>query len=179
LIGIWFDNPTRSVGQVGFVAAALAAALAARRGIRPDLRLWWTVASVFSLLWIETALGWRFVPRTVAHELLDMRARMARGRDADGHPGGARRRGGGDRRCRGTCRAAPAIRCSSATLSALDRRRLFGHVGAGGAVRRGSGLAARHRRLAVRERPLLVVGWLWLAASAVVVVMAAAHSRGR
>lgn len=182
MIGIWFDNPTRTAGHVGFAVAAAAAALAARRGVRPDLRLWWTVAIVFALLWIEAAVDWRFVPRTLAHTALGARgaygartglqtsllaalglAAVATVVAAALVAGWRRRRGAALPRFRPSTGIAFA---ATATLVALF-------------VVEAISLHAIDVRLYASVAGMLLVGWLWLAASAVVVVMAAAHSRGR
>ena len=176
---IWFDNPTRAVGQVAFAVAAVLAALAAtaagRRRTVADARLWWTVAVVFALLWIETALNWRFVPRTVAHRLLDAR-------------GGYGARAGLQEALLVALGAAIVVAVVASVLVRRRRARLASTTRAAFAATtalvalfavEAISLHALDVRLYAAVGPLLAVGWLWLAASAVVVGMAAAHSRGR
>lgn len=185
LAGLGADA-TRLAGHAAFALAALAAVAAARgsrRAGRPDARLWWTIALVFGLLWLELSLDWRFVPRAVAQAALDARG-------AYGGRGGlqvallgalAALAGVGAaatlwtvrRRRRAGARALPAFRPTTriafATTAALLALFAVEAVSLHGVD------ALLYRRLG----PLLAVGWLWVGASAVVVGMAAAHSRGR
>jgi hypothetical protein len=178
----WFDNPTRSAGQLAFAAAAVAAALVARRTVAPDLRLWWTVALVFALLWIETAVEWRFVPRSVAQHTLEARGAygsrtglqemllvaLAAGAlaavvAAVGVALGRRRSGALRARFHASTRVAFAATAALVVLFVVEAVSLH----------------AIDAWLYATVGPMLAIGWLWLASSALVVVMAAAHSRGR
>lgn len=178
----WFDDPTRAAGHIAFAIAAFAAAVVAQRTVRPDLRLWWTVALVFALLWLEIALDWRFVPRTVAHAALQ--ARGAYGGRVDVQQALLAALG-----------IAAAVTVVAGVLVARRRRRLevapprfrrttrtaFAATAALVAlfVVEAISLHSIDVVLYMAVGPLLAVGWLWIAASAVVVGMAAAHSRGR